>query len=557
MTEPVGWLLASVPESGGYFSTFKIVSILVLALPWLYALPWINKDSAKVHLLQAAWSWGALGAGLAGLLLWLLLPLYGVGLAAYLVLAGTSVVGYVVLRNRRVRADARVLTGDHLRKLLRGGKGSKAVEVVQRVKLYDSLRRPVFAPAEDEPELRQAFNYAQNFLHNVVQFRASEVDLVPAGGECAVRFLVDGVIHPRPPADAGDAEMLIDYLKGIAGMNVEDKRHPQTGKIALEAGAVGVDVNVATAGTKEGQRLQLRIVQEAVRTRLEDLGLRDDLRQRLEEINASDHGLIIVSGPRGNGVTSTLYSLLRRQDAFMKQLVTLEAKAQVDMENITQVAYRDQTDLTAQLGKTLRRDPDVVMVDACETAQAAALILEAVESKNVLLGINADNALTALAKWVKTVGDARTAVSPVKAVTCQVLLRKLCPSCRQEYRPAKDLLAKLNLPAEKIELFYRPHAPDTPRLDEKGKPLVDGNGRPIPCPTCRGTGYYQRTAAFELLEMNDEIRDLIVRGGSLSDIRAACRKHRMRSLQEQSLRKVIEGLTSIEEVVRVSRATRT
>jgi type II secretory ATPase GspE/PulE/Tfp pilus assembly ATPase PilB-like protein len=125
-----------------------------------------------------------------------------------------------------------------------------------------------------------------------------------------------------------------------------------------------------------------------------------------------------------------------------------------------------------------------------------------------------------------------------------MLLRKLCPACKEAFRPAKEMLVKLNLPAEKIDKFYRP--PTKPQVDEKGNPVI--------CPTCRGTGYMGRTAAFELLEFNDEIRQLVIQNAPLAQLKAACRKSRMLYLQEQALRKVIEGLTNIEEVIRVSKA---
>ena len=150
----------------------------------------------------------------------------------------------------------------------------------------------------------------------------------------------------------------------------------------------------------------------------------------------------------------------------------------------------------------------------------------------------------ALARWIKLCGDRKAAVASLKAILCQVLLRKLCPQCREAYRPPQNVLAKLNLPADRIERFYRP--PTKPLTDEKGKPIV--------CSNCRGTGYQGRTASFELMELTDDLRELIVGDASLGQIKAGCRKNKMLYLQEQSIRKVIAGITSIEEVVRVSKS---
>ncbi len=537
-------MLAALPEPGSYFAVFKVVIFLVLLVPWLYVATWVNKDTLRVHASQPMWSGMVLAAGAVAVLIWLLLPWYVVGLAVYLAVAGSVIGAYVVTRNKRVVPAARVLTAEHLRRVFQSKK-HRTVEVVQRLKLYDNLGRPVFPPPEEDPEQRQAYNLTQNFLHNVVLFRASDVDLSPTGARTAVRFVVDGVIQQRPAADRAEAESVIDYVKAIAGMDAQEKRRPQTGRISLEVGAVTVDAAATTAGTTHGQRMQLRIVQEAARTNLDDLGMPEDLRRRVEQLNSARGGLIIVSGLRRNGVTSTLYSLLRQHDAFMLQLATLESRVTVELENITQNAYRDQVDLTGRLASVLRRDPDVVMVDRCDTAQTAKQIYEAAVEKNLLLGMTADSTFMALAKWIQLVGEERpAALAVLKAVLCQVLLRKLCPNCREGYRPARDLVTKLNLPAEKIDRFFRPPS----------KPLTDEKGNPITCPTCRGTGYYGRTAAFELMEVTDEIRQLVLEDASLGRIKSACRKSKMLYLQEQALRKVIEGVTSIDEVIRVSKS---
>ncbi|MDY7010526.1 MAG: ATPase, T2SS/T4P/T4SS family [Planctomycetota bacterium] len=534
--------LGVISEPGGYFSVVKIFLILALILPWLWVSTWINKDAARVHTHKLMWSGLVLGSGVLSLFIWLLAPWYVFGLILYLVVVGSIVGTYVVYRNNRVVYAARVLTAEHLMNVFSSATKSSVVETVHHIKMYDNLGRPVFAPPVEEPEKRRTYNLAQNFLNDVVLFRASEVDLSPAGTRATVRFMVDGVLQQRPVLDHSESENIIDFVKSIAGMNTNDKRRPQTGKIGVEGGAVTTDMDVTTAGTTQGQRMQIRIVQEAIRTDLGNLGLSEDLKNRLEEINSSV-GLIIVSGARGSGATSTLYSLLRRHDAFIRQLATLESGNTVDLENVTQIRYKDQTELAGKLASLLRRDPDVVMIEACGTAQAADLICEASADKSILLGFVSASTLAALANWVKVTGDAAKAVKPLKAITCQTLLRKLCPNCKEAYTPPRDMLAKLNLPAEKIDAFYRP--PTKPLTDEKGNPAI--------CQTCRGTGYYGRTGVFELLEITDEIRELVTQNAPLARIKAACRKNKMLYLQEKALRKVISGITSIEEVIRVSR----
>ena len=543
MSNMIDPAMLGVLPTGGYFSLVKILVMIVLLLPWLYACTWVHRDTKAVHVSQVGWPSAVLGAGAAGVLLWLLIPIYAVGTLLYMALAYGSCISYVVMRNRKVIPSARVLTSEHIASLFKSKK-SQIVGIVQRLKIYDALGRPVLPPTEDQPSECQTYNLTQDFLHSVVIFRASQADMVAGGDQAVVRFIVDGVLQKRPPLEPADAEGVINYIKDKAGLDVEDRRRPQNGKIGVEMGAVTLDIMVAAAGTNQGQRVLLKVVQEATRTNLDELGMSEDVQQRLENLNEGRSGLIIVSGSGGSGVTSTIYSLMRRQDAFMKQLATLEARPAVDLENVTQSSYEDQTQLPDRLSSLMRRDPDVMAIDRCDTGPGAAVIVEAAAAKSMILGMSADSAFKALAKWLKLAGDARAeAVRPLLAVTCQTLLRKLCPTCKEAYRPARDLLARLNLPADRIDKFYRP--PTKPLVDEKGVPRI--------CETCRGTGYFGRTGAFEMLELNDEIRELILAGAALNRIRAACRKNKMLYLQEQGLRKVIEGVTSIDEVIRVSK----
>jgi type II secretory ATPase GspE/PulE/Tfp pilus assembly ATPase PilB-like protein len=222
--------------------------------------------------------------------------------------------------------------------------------------------------------------------------------------------------------------------------------------------------------------------------------------------------------------------------------MTVESKAEVDMENITQTEYGEAENLAKALASTLRRDPDVIMVDRCEDREAAETICEASGEKLILLGMVASDSFMALAKWVKTCGGNPRSLDNLRGILCQVLLRQLCTNCREAYHPDPQMLAKANLPTGNIDMFYRPPT----------KPLTDEKGKPITCPNCQGSGYVGRVATFELLEVSDDVRQAAASGASLSQIKAICRKKKMLYLQEQALRKVIEGETSVQEILRVT-----
>lgn len=537
-------ILAQLPAPDGILSLPKTIAFLILLIPWLYGAPWVHRDARRVRTHQGLWSLVVLGAGVLGMLIWLLLPSFWLGLLAYAALTIASVVVYVILRNRRVEEHEKVFTVAHLSSLrLRSG-GWKRTKPVTRVKLYgtDGKLVPEPDPANANPKDTEAYNLVQELLFNVFQRRASEADLSPAGQEMGLRYVIDGVVTQQPGMELAEGEAAIQYVKAVAGMDLEDHRLPQQGAVSIDMAGEAHDILVSTAGSTSGQRMQLRMVSEDIRQDINELGMTDQVRQGVLGMAAA-HGLLIVAGPARNGVTSTLYSLLRAQDAFIKQLVTLEAKINLSLDNVTQRAYGQDAGLAKILAPAIRRDPDAIMIDRCPDAQCADLIAEAAAGRTVLLGASARDSFTALARWVQLCGDPRMAVENLRGILCQVLIRKLCPRCREAYRPDPQLLAKANLPAEKIEMFYRP--PTGPTVDDRGRPVV--------CPACHGVGYLERTGAFELLEVTDEVRQLVAGGAALREIKAACRKSNMLYLQEQTLAKVIAGETSIQEVLRVSR----
>jgi len=535
-------LLAGAPPAGYYCHPLKIVVMLLFLVPWLLAAPWVQKDARRVRAPEVAWSVSMLAVGGVSLLIWLLTPMYVLGLLIYFVLTTAVLMAYVVYRNGRVEQEQKILTRQHLANVFQRKKD--LVQPITRLKLYSADGKIHLAPdVETTPQGEiKTYNRVQELLYDLIWRRASRVDLIPAGQQTRVRYVIDGVPSDRQPLSLAESEAVIQYLKPVADIDPEERRRPQEGNISVDVAGQPVEITVATAGTTGGQRMLFRILQEAIRTRLNELGLSQEALERIQALNRKGSGLILVSGRPGMGVTSTLYSLLRDHDAFIKHLMTLESAVEVELENVTQNEYKDAPDLPSALSSALRRDPNVVMVDACPDTKTAEIILSAAADKSILLGMPAGDSFVALAKWLKLVGDYDTGMKPLRAVLCQLVLRKLCPTCREAYRPDPQLLAKANLPAKKIDKFYRP--PTRPVLDDKGQPII--------CATCQGSGYLGRTAAFELLEVTEAVRQAVVGGGSLADVKKACRKNKMLYLQEQALRKVIAGETSIQEVLRVS-----
>ena len=539
--------LADAAGAGGYFSLAKITVMLVMLLPWMLVAPWMHRDAKRVLAPVEACSGAILAAGVLGFVLWLVVPAYALGLAIYVITVGATLGAYIVYRNGRCGEENKITFANIIPAFTGQAGGAKQIEVVTRVKLYDYTAKIVLSPGEKaDEEQRLSYNEAQDILFDLLYHRASEADLVPKGRKTRVRLAVDGVVTEREPLELATSERITQYLKPFAGMDAAERRRPQQGTIAIEVLGRHTDVILTTTGTNDGQRLRFRVVGEAVKTDLAELGLNPDTLEQLAAANDSKTGLIIVAGRPQSGVTSTLYSLLRRQDAFMKQLTTLEAKPLVDLENITQTVYPSDEELPKMLAAAARRDPDVIMVDRCPDRTTADLIQRISEIKLVLLGMQAKDSFIALAKWVKLCGDTAKAVDPLLGVSCQLLIRRLCLECRHPYKPDPQLLAKANISGENIDVFYRKAKKG--RLDPKGKPIV--------CNACQESGFLGRTGVFEFLAMTDDIKKLVIDGADVRNIKAACRKARMLNLQEQALRKVIAGVTSINEVIRVTQEAR-
>jgi len=544
----MAFILAGLPPLGGYVSLVKFVFMVLLIAPWLMILPWVHRDCGIVRGSQAQWTIIVALSGLIGFIVWLLSPIYILGLAVYLVLVAAAVAGYVVWRDARVGPGQKLISVIRARGFLLRGKGV-TIEVVERVKIYDD-RNVLIPPPDPEtasiPEC-ETYNKVQDFLASMLVNRASEADISPGSQQTAVvRFVVDGVLSVQPSMSLVDSDMLIQALKPLAGLEAEERRRPQEGVLSLDFAGNQIEIGVTTTGSTGGQRMQFRAMHEALRTKLDELGMTDSILESARRLAAQDSGLMIVSGKIGSGVTSTLYSLLRSMDAYTKRLVTLEARTSADMENVTQTVYGEPKNLPAALTSAIRRDPDVIMVDTCPDEKTAGLIAEAAADKLVVLGVGAADTFTALAMWLKACGNAEKGMANLRAVLCQALIRNLCPACRQPYRPDPEFLAKANMAASQIERFYK--AADPNRVDEDGHPII--------CPSCQGTGYIGRTGVFELMEITDDIRKLVSEKAQLAQIKAACRKNGMQYLQENALAKVIDGMTSIQEVIRVTQQSK-
>lgn len=545
------YLAATEPAAlGAYLSIPKIVTTLVLFVAWLFAAQWVDRDADRVKAAREIWNIVVAAGGLGGAFVLLVFPwidsYFFVGLVFWAILACGTLLAYVVHRNGRVHSSQRVMTSAHFKRLLSGsGEKKSKVDKGIRVKVLDHENNPIEKP--DDAEQREQFDAAQDFLFDVLWKRASDVDVSRTSDAVRVVYKIDGVASEQANGlELDHGESVINFLKTHAGLKVEEKRRPQLGR--MKVGLLGAEgkpelLDVHSSGSTQGERLRLKLHQSKKLLRLEDLGFSEKGLERVKELVETDTGVVLFVGPKESGVTTTQYAALRAHDAYIQNVYTLETKPLAQLDNITQQIHKgaeEQVSYARMLQTVLRREPDVVMVSQCEDHETAQIAARAGAEKKIYVGIKGSECADAIARFAALIGDPKAAAENLVGVVAQRLIRVLCPACREAYKPEESLLKKANLPVDRIENFYRPPS----------NPIVDKKGREVVCQNCQSSRYFGRTGVFQVLKVSDNLRKLIASGASASQIKAQARAEKMRYLQEEGLLKVMEGQTSMAEVMR-------
>ena len=535
-------LLTSI-EYSNYISIVKFAIFLALFLPLLPLVTWVYHDAQSVGTKELFWTGIVFGAAAAAVLIWLVMPIFIIGMLLYLIAVGVTSIAYVRHRNTRVMDFDRVLTAEQIKGLL----------FAKKTKKLDALKDFLFITANNnevpvpQPKTPDFFGYrtAYDIFSDATWRRASRIVFSPTHENYTVTYQVDGVAIKQPTIDKEKMEYFIHFIKNLADLDMNEKRKPQTGKFIINRDKEGVEWEVTTAGSTAGEQIRLKQITQQKITLLAEIGLTPNQYEQLNKIRDKKQGLFIISGPSKTGVTTTFYALLRNHDPFIYSINTLERQLTAEIPNITQNVFTlsdtGTTTYAKKLQAIIRLAPDIVGVADCQDTETAQFASEAANSgKIVYVTLKADSVLQALRKWMKLVGDRNLATKTILGISNQRLLRNLCDVCKQAYEPNKELLRKFSIPAEKAKVFYRP-----------GKPEVYRRGKPVVCESCQGTGFVGRTGIFEIVTINDELRKTVRQSKSLSEIGTQFRRAKMLYLQEQALRKVISGTTAINEMVRM------
>jgi general secretion pathway protein E len=413
---------------------------------------------------------------------------------------------------------------------------------------------------EDEAPI---IRWVNNLFFEAVKRRASDIHIESMEKEVAVRYRVDGVLHEVRSAKKAFLPSIISRVKIIAKLNIAEKRLPQDGRISLKIAGKSIDVRVSTIPTSQGERVVMRLLdKESVLHDVTDLGFLADHYNLFHGLIRRPHGIILVTGPTGSGKTTTLYAGLSQINTPDKNILTVEDPVEYDIEGIGQMHVNPKIDLTFSSGLRafLRQDPDVIMVGEIRDRETAEIAIHASLTGHLVLStIHTNDAPGALTRLVEMDIEPFLVASSIIGIQAQRLVRVLCPTCRELYAPDRDQLVELGVDPDQP---YRPPPPPQSLLYQAAaeklapiQPLVPGQvmlNRAIGCDECLGTGYLGRTGVYEMVMITDEIRTNILRNSDSNTIKRVAKQEGMISLREDGARKVLAGVTTIEEVLRVT-----
>ena len=539
------------PEAGRFMSTWWLFWVIVYCVAWVGVYDWVGRDSERLRLQQSRYSLimmstGAAGAGLMFLLHISLVFIALIGLGAVLSM-------YIIRRNLAVSEEQRVLTKAHINYVLRllaarfhlrGSAGAAATVKTadgHEDKTTITLLRKDGKSLEALTENRRsdtssdAVVSVKELIESAALSRATDIHLEPKQTELQARFRIDGILHNVPSYPPELAAPMVSSIKVLSDMDIAERRKPQDGTFMGRLAGRTLDFRVATAPTVHGETMVIRILdREGGVLKLEKLGLLQDHLEAARRISHFPHGMFIVSGPTGAGKSTTLYAILQEIDAFQRNIITIEDPIEYRLDNVSQTQVNPKAGVTfaGALRSSLRQDPDVIMVGEIRDAETAKVACQAAMTGHLVLStIHANDSITTVFRLMDLGVEPYFISSSLSAVLAQRLVRVLCEQCKEAYVPEADFLRKIGVPeGRQIQLF-----------------------KAVGCDQCQGTGYRGRIGIYELFEVNDAIRDLIRSNPALQLITDEAKKAGMRKLHDDGLAKVVKGVTSVKELIRVTK----
>lgn len=388
--------------------------------------------------------------------------------------------------------------------------------------------------ASEAPVIR----LVNTLISRAVELAASDIHIEPAETDLRVRYRIDGMLREMESPPARLRSAIISRLKIMAKLNIAERRLPQDGRIRLAVRGKEIDFRVSTTPAIHGESVVLRILdRSSLALDFTALGFDDDQLPKFLDSLMRPHGIVLVSGPTGSGKTTTLYTALTRLNSPDRKILTAENPVEYVLAGINQVQINPDIGLTfaSALQSFLRQDPDIMMIGEIRNLETAQIAVQAALTGHLVLStVHTNDAGSAMTRLLDMGIENYLLNSTINAVLGQRLVRRLCPQCRQPYEPAPELAEGLNLAAAARQgplTLYRPGG----------------------CPACNDLGYVGRTMILELMVMNDAIRSLVLRQAEAREVQQEAIRGGMQTMHAHGMRKALAGITTIEEVVRVTR----
>ncbi len=392
--------------------------------------------------------------------------------------------------------------------------------------------------ADDEAPIIRLVN---TLLKRAVKEKASDIHIEPYEREVVVRFRKDGVLHEiiKPPKRYQKA--IASRVKIMGQLNIAETRLPQDGRIRIKIAGKDIDIRLSTIPTAHGERIVMRLLDKsAVLLNLEDLGFNKEQLKGMEGLVSKSHGIVLVTGPTGSGKTTTLYAALSRINKPDLNILTAEDPVEYQLQGIGQTPVNAKIGLTfaGALRSFLRQDPDVIMVGEIRDLETAEIAIQASLTGHLVFStVHTNDAAGAITRLVDMGVEPFLVASSLVGILAQRLVRQVCPNCRVPYQPTDEELAQVNSSRAK---FAQMGATCAYRPSEKG------------CELCENTGFKGRTAIYELMSIDDDVRQLILKNVDSNTIKKKAIEHGMRTLIDDGARKIAEGVTTTSEVLWVA-----
>jgi general secretion pathway protein E len=373
-------------------------------------------------------------------------------------------------------------------------------------------------------------------LSQAIRSRASDIHIEPFENDLKIRYRIDGILYNILSPPKGFHSAITSRIKVMARMDIAEKRLPQDGRIRIKIANRDFDIRVSTIPTTFGERVVLRLLDKSsVLLGLHEIGLSVDHLEKIKKLIRSSHGIILVTGPTGSGKTTTLYAALSEINTPDKNIITIEDPVEYQLNGIGQIQVNPKIDLTFANGlrSIVRQDPDVILVGEIRDSETAEISIHAALTGHLVFStLHTNDAAGAITRLIDMGVEPFLVSSSLNAVVGQRLVRIICPNCKEPYYPNKESLEEMNINPEIL----------------MNRPLFRGRG----CGECMQTGYRGRTGIFEFLVMSDDLRNLILKTTDSNTIKRAAVNEGMMTLREDGIMKVLDGITTIEEVLRVT-----